>query len=187
MTEKLWDGRFSEKTDAIVETFTASIDVDKRLYVCDIEGSAAHCRMLAKTGIITDAEAAAIINGLDQIRDEIQQGRFSFHDRLEDIHMHIETRLVEIAGDAARKLHTARSRNDQVATDMRLYLRARSLDLGLGPGPGRDLASAGTRASRRSPPRLYPSSAGPGDHHWPPPGRVCRDAAAGRYAPPGGP
>ena len=123
MAEKLWDGRFSEKTDAIVETFTASIDVDKRLYICDIEGSAAHSRMLAKAGIITDADAVAIVEGLDQIKDEIQQGRFPFHDRLEDIHMHIETRLAEIAGDAARQLHTGRSRNDQVALDVRMYLR----------------------------------------------------------------
>ena len=123
MAEKLWDGRFTEKTDERVEAFTASIHVDKRLYECDIDGSIAHCRMLAKSGILSEAEAASIVDGLCQIKEEIGRGAFAFHRRLEDIHMHVETRLVEIIGDAARKLHTARSRNDQVALDVRMYLR----------------------------------------------------------------
>jgi len=123
MTEKLWDGRFTEKTDESVEAFTASIDFDKRLYRFDIDGSIAHCRMLAKTGIISDADAALIVDGLCRIKKEIARGTFAFDNRLEDIHMHVETRLTEIVGDAARKLHTARSRNDQVALDIRLYLR----------------------------------------------------------------
>jgi argininosuccinate lyase len=123
MAEKLWDGRFSEKTDVSVETFTASIDVDKRLYDCDIDGSIAHCRMLARSAIISEADAEAIVEGLEKIRQEIRCGRFAFDNRLEDIHMHIESRLAEIVGDAARKLHTARSRNDQVALDIRMYLR----------------------------------------------------------------
>ena len=123
MAEKLWEGRFSEKTAQIVEAFTASIDTDKRLYAYDIEGSIAHCKMLARTGIISDDDAAALIQGLDQIKMEIESGTFQFDDGLEDIHMHIESRLVEIAGDVAQKLHTARSRNDQIALDVRMFLR----------------------------------------------------------------
>jgi len=124
MSEKLWQGRFSEKTADIVEAFTASIQVDRRLYAYDIQGSVAHCKTLAKASIISDAEAAAIIDGLEKIRQEIEDDSFQYHDNLEDIHMHIESRLVEIAGPVGRKLHTARSRNDQVALDVRMYLRA---------------------------------------------------------------
>lgn len=123
MAEKLWDGRFSNKTHASVEAFTSSIDFDKRLYAHDIEGSIAHCRMLAKTGVIQSDEADALVKGLRQIKKEIETGDFLFSDSLEDIHMHIEARLAGIVGDAARKLHTARSRNDQVALDIRMYLR----------------------------------------------------------------
>ena len=123
MSKKLWDGRFAEQTDESVETFTASIDVDKRLFAYDIEGSIAHCRMLAKSAIIPAADAETMIQGLHRIKEEIEQGRFQFRNSLEDIHMHIETRLAEIVGDAAQKLHTARSRNDQVALDVRMYLR----------------------------------------------------------------
>jgi argininosuccinate lyase len=123
MPEKLWKGRFTERTAQIVESFTASIDVDKRLYRHDIEGSIAHCRMLAKTGIITEADADALVQGLNQIRCEIESESFAFDERLEDIHMHIESRLAEVAGTVAQKLHTGRSRNDQVALDVRMYLR----------------------------------------------------------------
>ena len=123
MSNKLWQGRFSEKTAHIVETFTSSIQVDRRLYAYDIQGSVAHCKMLAKVSIITDEEAAALIQGLEKIRQEIDENRLDFDDSLEDIHMHIESRLVEIAGPVAQKLHTARSRNDQVAVDTRMYLR----------------------------------------------------------------
>ena len=119
MAKKLWEGRFSEKTAEIVEAFTASIDVDKRLYVYDIEGSMVHCKMLAKAAIISDKEAAVLVEGLQQIKMEIDSGTFQFDDSLEDIHMHVESRLVEIAGNVAQKLHTARSRNDQVALDVR--------------------------------------------------------------------
>lgn len=124
MSEKLWQGRFSEKTARIVEAFTASIQVDRRLYAYDIQGSVAHCKTLARASIITDAEAAAIIQGLEKIREEIEDGRFRYDDSLEDIHMHIESRLGDISGPVARKLHTARSRNDQIALDVRMYLRA---------------------------------------------------------------
>jgi argininosuccinate lyase len=124
MSDKLWQGRFSEKTAGIVEAFTSSIQVDKRLYEFDIQGSIAHCRTLAKASIITESEASEIIQGLEAIRQEIGEGRFQFDDSLEDIHMHIESRLVEIVGSVGRKLHTARSRNDQVALDVRMYLRS---------------------------------------------------------------
>ncbi len=124
MSEKPWDGRFAEKTDKLVEAFTSSIQVDKQLYAYDIEGSIAHCRMLAKTGIISGQEADTLIQGLDAVKAEIEAGKFRYDDSLEDIHMHIESRLGEIVGNVAKKLHTARSRNDQVALDIRLYLRA---------------------------------------------------------------
>jgi argininosuccinate lyase len=123
MKDKTWGGRFSEKTDRRVEAFTASIDFDKRLYSHDIDGSIAHCRMLAKTGIITEDEAASLIEGLGKIKRELDRGTFQFDAGQEDIHMHIETRLVEELGKVALKLHTARSRNDQVALDVRMFLR----------------------------------------------------------------
>ncbi len=123
MSAKLWQGRFSGKTAPIVEAFTSSIQVDRRLYTYDIQGSIAHCQTLAKAAVITNAESEVLIEGLEKIRGEIDSGQFQFDDRLEDIHMHIETRLGEIAGPLAQKLHTARSRNDQVALDVRMYLR----------------------------------------------------------------
>ncbi|MCG6910723.1 MAG: argininosuccinate lyase [Deltaproteobacteria bacterium] len=129
MAEKPWDGRFSEKTHKIVEAFTASIDVDKRLYVYDIEGSIAHLKTLEKAGIITEEEASTLIQGLVAIKREIDHGRFEFDDSLEDIHMHIEARLLQEVGKVAQKLHTARSRNDQVALDVRMYLRESVADL----------------------------------------------------------
>ncbi|AMV71288.1 argininosuccinate lyase [Desulfuromonas carbonis] len=121
--DKLWGGRFSQPTDKFVEEFTASIDFDQRMYRYDIQGSIAHCRMLAKQAIITDAEAATIIAGLESIRADIDAGNFAFKVSLEDIHMNIEARLIERVGAVGGKLHTARSRNDQVALDVRLYLR----------------------------------------------------------------
>ena len=128
MSEKLWSGRFSEKTDRMVENFTSSIDIDKRLYAYDIEGSIAHCRMLARTAIISEADASILIEGLGEIKREIERGDFQFDESLEDIHMHIEARLIEKVGKSAQKLHTARSRNDQVALDVRMYLREETLN-----------------------------------------------------------
>ncbi|MBW2407964.1 MAG: argininosuccinate lyase [Deltaproteobacteria bacterium] len=128
MSEKLWNGRFAEKTDRMVEDFTSSIDIDKRLYSYDIEGSIAHCRMLAKTSIISETDALALIEGLGVIKREIERGEFRFEKGLEDIHMHIETRLIEKVGKVAQKLHTARSRNDQVVLDVRMYLRDETLN-----------------------------------------------------------
>jgi argininosuccinate lyase len=120
---KAWGGRFSQPTNTLVEHFTASILFDRRLYAYDILGSIAHCRMLAKCGIITDEEASAIIHGLQEVEAEIEHGEFAFDVRWEDIHMHIERRLIEKIGPVGGKLHTARSRNDQIALDVRLYLR----------------------------------------------------------------
>jgi argininosuccinate lyase len=128
MSKKLWSGRFSEKTDRMVEDFTSSIDIDKRLYAYDIEGSIAHCRMLAKTSIISESDASALIEGLGAIKREIERGDFQFDEGLEDIHMHIEARLIEKVGKTAQKLHTARSRNDQVVLDVRMYLREETLN-----------------------------------------------------------
>ncbi len=121
--EKPWSGRFNEPTDAFVEAFTASVDFDKRLYRYDIEGSIAHATMLAKQCIITKAESEAIIQGLVKIRQSIEEGQFGWSVTLEDVHMNIESALTADIGDAGKKLHTGRSRNDQVATDVRLYLR----------------------------------------------------------------
>jgi argininosuccinate lyase len=122
-SEKPWGGRFTESTDAFVEAFTASIGFDYRLYRQDIAGSIAHARMLAHVGIISEAEAAKIIDGLDTIRLDIEQGNFAWSVALEDVHMNIEARLIDRIGETGKKLHTGRSRNDQVATDLRLYLR----------------------------------------------------------------
>ena len=122
--EKPWGGRFSEATDAFVETFTASVGFDKRLYHYDIQGSIAHANMLGAVGIISDEERASIVAGLEAIHKEIDDGAFVWQVALEDVHMNVESRLVALIGDTGKKLHTGRSRNDQVATDMRLYLRA---------------------------------------------------------------
>jgi len=122
-TDKLWGGRFSGDTDATVEVFTASEHVDRRLAEYDIAGSRAHALMLKACGIISEADCHAIIDGLDTIAQEIADDRFAWSAALEDVHMNIEARLTEIAGEPGKKLHTARSRNDQVATDMRLFTR----------------------------------------------------------------
>ncbi len=123
-SSKLWGGRFSGETDALVEQFNASIDFDRRLYREDIEGSIAHASMLAKQGIISTDDRDAIVHGLEAIRAEIEAGTFAFRLDREDIHLNIEAALIERIGDAGRRLHTARSRNDQVATDTRLHTRA---------------------------------------------------------------
>jgi len=123
MSNKLWDGRFSEKTHSAVERFTASIDIDSRLFSYDVEGSIAHCKTLAKAGIITEDEASDLIEGLGAVKREIDRGKFQHDIALEDIHMHIEARLFQLLGKVAQKLHTARSRNDQVVLDVRMFLR----------------------------------------------------------------
>ncbi|GAB2196924.1 argininosuccinate lyase [Sessilibacter sp. MAH4] len=123
-TNQQWGGRFSEPTDAFVQRFTASVDFDQRMYKQDIEGSIAHATMLAKVGVLTNEERDQIITGLRQVEEEITNGTFQWSVELEDVHMNIEARLTQLIGITGKKLHTGRSRNDQVATDIRLYLRA---------------------------------------------------------------
>jgi argininosuccinate lyase len=123
MTNKMWGGRFKSGPDAIMQEINASIGFDKRLYAQDIAGSKAHAAMLAQQGIISKSDAREITRGLDQVQAEIEGGQFTFSTALEDIHMNVEQRLKDIIGEPAGRLHTARSRNDQVATDFRLYIR----------------------------------------------------------------
>ncbi len=120
---KPWGGRFNEPTDAFVEAFTASVEFDQRLYAQDIAGSRAHARMLGKVGVLTGDEVDSILQGLDEIEGEIERGEMAWSVSLEDVHMNIEAQLTDKIGIAGKKLHTGRSRNDQVATDIRLYLR----------------------------------------------------------------
>ncbi len=120
---KTWSGRFSEPVDERVKRFTASVDFDKRLALFDIQGSLAHAAMLASAGVITARDLEDIRRGMDSIRAEIEAGRFTWSVDLEDVHLNIERRLTDLVGDAGKRLHTGRSRNDQVATDVRLYLR----------------------------------------------------------------
>ncbi|MEX2482388.1 MAG: lyase family protein, partial [Gammaproteobacteria bacterium] len=122
-TTKPWGGRFTAPTNAFVEEFTASVGFDQRLALCDIEGSIAHARMLSECGVIAADEFSTIEHGLRQVRERIAAGRFEWSVKLEDVHMNIERALVDEIGEVGKKLHTARSRNDQVATDIRLYLR----------------------------------------------------------------
>ncbi|MBI5162411.1 MAG: argininosuccinate lyase [Magnetospirillum sp.] len=119
----MWGGRFADGPAAIMQQINASIDFDRRLYAQDIRGSQAHCRMLAAQGILSPADADAIVAGLDAVRAEIEAGTFPFSVAFEDIHMNVENRLSELIGEPAGRLHTARSRNDQVATDFRLWVR----------------------------------------------------------------
>ncbi|MEM7026882.1 MAG: argininosuccinate lyase [Pseudomonadota bacterium] len=123
-SDKPWGGRFTTSTNEFVEQFTQSVSYDQRLAHYDIMGSIAHVRMLAKVGVLNETDAAQIVDGLEAIRADIDAGKFQWAVALEDVHMNIETALVEKVGDVGKKLHTGRSRNDQVATDMRLYCRA---------------------------------------------------------------
>ncbi|MBV1921853.1 MAG: argininosuccinate lyase, partial [Pseudomonadales bacterium] len=121
--DKPWGGRFSEATDAFVEAFTASVTFDQKMADQDINGSIAHATMLAEVGVLTHDEKQQIIDGLEEIRQDIKDGNFEWSVSLEDVHMNIEARLTDKIGITGKKLHTGRSRNDQVATDIRLYLR----------------------------------------------------------------
>ena len=120
---KMWGGRFAKGLDAIMEEINASIDFDQKLAAQDIRGSKAHCSMLVHCGIISKEDGDKIIEGLNTISSEIESGGFAFSRALEDIHMNVEARLRDLIGDAAGRLHTARSRNDQVATDFKLWVR----------------------------------------------------------------
>src|SRR3569833_1888446 len=123
MSNKMWGGRFASGPDAIMEEINASIDFDRHLYRQDIMASKAHAEMLAKQGIIAAEDAKSIAHGLDTILSEIEAGKFSFQRALEDIHMNVESRLKDLIGGSAGRLHTARSRNDQLATDFKLWVR----------------------------------------------------------------
>ena len=145
MSNKMWGGRFTERPDAIMEEINVSIDFDRHLYPQDIAASKAHAAMLAAQGIITAADAKNIGKGLDTILSEIGKGTFDFKRALEDIHMNVESRLAELIGPAAGRLHTARSRNDQVATDFRLCVRDTIDEIGRG---ARGLPARAGRAAR---------------------------------------
>ncbi len=129
MSEKLWGGRFEKSTDEMINEFQASIAFDKRMYREDIAGSIAHANMLAKCGILADKDRDAIVAGLRDILKQIEEGKFSFEVELEDIHMNIEKRLTDAIGEAGGRLHTARSRNDQVALDTHMYVRRETADV----------------------------------------------------------
>lgn len=170
MTNKAWSGVFEQATDRRVELFSESISFDHRLYAQDVRCSIAHAQMLAKVGLISADECRQIEQGLEAIRQEIEQGKFPFRTELEDIHMHVEKALIERTGDVGRKLHTARSRNDQVSTDLRVWVRdaidvidARLLDLQksfVGRCDGdRDVILPGYTHLQRAQPVLAP-------HYW---------------------
>ena len=127
--KKPWGGRFTEPTDKFVEEFTQSVSFDKRLYRYDIAGSIVHARMLGKQGIISAEDAGKIIHGLEQVLEEIEEGKFEWRTDLEDVHMNIEARLTEKVGEAGKRLHTGRSRNDQVALDIKMYVKDEILNL----------------------------------------------------------
>ena len=129
MAEQLWGGRFSKSTDEMINDFQASIDFDKRMYNEDIAGSIAHATMLAKAGIISEQDREDIVNGLKDIYKKIEEGNFSFEVALEDIHMNIEKRLTDAIGEAGGRLHTARSRNDQVALDTHMFVRRQVVEV----------------------------------------------------------
>ncbi|MBW1913277.1 MAG: argininosuccinate lyase, partial [Deltaproteobacteria bacterium] len=123
MTKKVWGGRFRENTNDLVDRFNSSLRFDRRLYAQDIEGSMAHCRMLAKQGIISDEDASSIISALAEIRRELDRGESVLDEEHEDIHSLVERALVEKVGMLGEKMHTGRSRNDQVSLDVRIYVR----------------------------------------------------------------
>ena len=175
----MWGGRFGASPDAVMEEINASIDFDRHLFRQDIAASKAHAAMLAKQGIITADDARKIAHGLDTILSEIESGKFEFKRALEDIHMNVESRLAELIGPAAGRLHTARSRNDQVATDFRLWVRgddrrARCRARRLSARARRE--GAGARRHRDA--GLHPSADRAAGDVRPPSAGLCRDGGA---------
>lgn len=191
-TNQSWGGRFAEGPREAVAAYTDSQTYDRALYAQDIRGSQAHARMLGRQGVITPDEAEQIVNGLDAVKQEIESGAFVWKPALEDVHMNIEARLTEIIGDVGKKLHTGRSRNDQVALDIRLNLREASLHL---QGQIKELiltiCDPGRKIFFLCYARLHPSAACPAGHLWPPTDGLRLDAAArpgphaGRHRPHG--
>ena len=121
--QKPWGGRFSKSTDELLERMSVSVHFDCRLAPYDLAGSRAHARMLGEAGLVTKTESRRLTKGLDELQQQVEAGKFSWNPKLEDVHMNLEKALIELIGPAGEKLHTARSRNDQVALDTRLYLR----------------------------------------------------------------
>ena len=179
MSNKMWGGRFSSGPGAIMEEINASIDFDRHLYRQDIAASKAHADMLAKQGIIAADDAKKIAHGLDTILSEIEAGKFSFKRALEDIHMNVEGRLSELVGEAAGRLHTARSRNDQVATDFRLWMRDTidAIDAALALYQ-RTLAEKALDHAGTVMPGLDSYADGAAGNVRPSPARLCRDDCA---------
>ena len=177
MSNKMWGGRFQSAPHAIMEEVNASIDFDRKLALQDIAGSKAHVAMLAETGIVTREQADAIAAGLERIRGEIESGTFTFSRALEDIHMNIESRLTEIVGPDAGRLHTARSRNDQVALDFRLWVRDTidALDAQM-RGFAAGACGKGARPCRYRDAGLHASADGAAGDVRPSSARLCRDA-----------
>ena len=188
---RTWGGRFSGETDARAADFTRSIEIDAALAADDIAGSIAHVRGLARAGILTDAEAAILVDGLLALADDVADGRVAWDPSLEDIHMNVEAALAERVGPLAGRLHTGRSRNDQVATDLRLWTRRSIDDLDARHPRLRARARRPGRARRHGrPARDDPHPAGPAGPVRPPPAGLRRDGRArpgpaGRRAPPG--
>ena len=175
----MWGGRFASGPAEIMEEINASIDFDRKLATQDIAGSQAHVAMLASQGVVSPADAEAIAAGLAQVKGEIEAGAFAFSRALEDIHMNIEKRLADIVGPAAGRLHTARSRNDQVAVDFRLWVRDAidALD-GQIAELQRALATRALECAEHGHARLHPSAIGAAGDLRPPSARLCRDAGA---------
>ena len=185
MADKLWAGRFSKATDSQVNAYNSSIAFDARMYRQDIRGSLAHAAMLAACGIISAADGAAIQAGLQAILDDLEAGRLPFDPHAEDIHMFIESELTRRIGDAGKRLHTGRSRNDQVALDLRLYLRDAGGEIRQGILELiRRAAGSGRQPPGHDHARLHASAAGSADHAGPSPDGLCGDAGP-RYRPPG--
>ena len=162
MSEKPWGGAFEQPTDQILERFSESVSFDRRLYQQDIRGSLAHAKMLAAVEILSQDELQQITSGLESIDQEIAAGDFEFRTSLEDVHMNIERALIDRIGDTGRKLHTGRSRNDQVSTDFRLWIRDQidALD-NLLVNLQRAFVHRTTADDGRHPARLHPSATGP--------------------------
>ena len=179
MSNKMWGGRFASGPGAIMQEINASIDFDRRLYRQDIAASKAHAAMLARQGIIARDDAAEIAHGLDTILSEMESGKFRFKRALEDIHMNVESRLAELIGPAAGRLHTARSRNDQIATDFKLWVRDAIDDIDAAlAGYQRALAEKALAACRDRDAGLHPSADRAAGDVRPSSARLCGDGGA---------
>ena len=175
-TNRMWGGRFAAGPEAVMEAINASIGFDKRLAPQDVAGSKAHAEMLAAAGIISKADAAALAQGLERILAEIEAGAFDFSTALEDIHMNVEARLAELVGEPAGRLHTARSRNDQVAVDLRLWVRERLDETAAGIESLMRACLAQAQARRRSGHAgLHPHAGGAAGDLGPSHDGLCRD------------